>query len=86
MKKVDFVIREYVSKLQFDTLRYLSDRFKNRMGSDIAEAVDVLSKSVEMDRILASARDSEEFFNNLDLIAAAVEREYNRRIPDLVGV
>jgi hypothetical protein len=86
MKKNDFVIREYASKLPFDTLRYLCERFKERIGPDLAEAIEVLSKSVEMDKILSSARDADEFFNAVDMIAFFVEKEYGRRNPDFVGV
>lgn len=84
MKKTDYLIKDYVSKLNLDTLSYLAERLRDRVGSDIAEATEVLSKHVEMDKLLASSKNAEEFFNMLDYIGTFVEKEYNKRSPELV--
>jgi hypothetical protein len=84
MKKNDLVVKDYVSRLPFDTLKFLTERLRGRIGSDIAEVVDVFSKSPELDRMLAATKDADEFFNTVDFIASFVEREYGRRHPDLV--
>lgn len=83
MKKTDLIIREYVSKLPFDTLKFLTERFRDRVGSDLADAIEIISKSSDMDKILATAKNADEFFNSLDFIASFVEKEFTRRVPDL---
>jgi hypothetical protein len=85
MKKVDTSVRDYVSKLSFDNLKYLAERFNNRIGSDLSECADFISKSSDMDRLLGAAKNSEEFFAVLDSVAVAIEREFSRRIPDSVS-
>ena len=82
MKKVDTSIRDYVSKLSFDNLKYLAERFNNRIGSDLSECTDFISKNSEMYRLLSAAKNGEEFFAVLDAVAAAIEREFSRRVPD----
>lgn len=82
MKKVDTSVKDYVSKLSFDNLKYLAERFNNRIGSDLSECADFISKSSDMDKLLGAAKNSEEFFAVLDSVAAAIEREFSRRIPD----
>jgi len=85
MKKVDTSVRDYVSKLSFDNLKYLAERFNNRIGSDLSECTDFVSKSSDMDRLLAAAKNGEEFFAVLDSVALAVDKEFSRRVPDSVS-
>lgn len=85
MKKTELVLREYVSKLPFESLKYLADRFAERIGPDLAEATELCSKHPDIDRFLSSASTYEEFWNALDEIAKYVEKEYARRTPDLVS-
>lgn len=82
MKKVDTSFKDYVSKLSYDNLKYLSERFNNRIGSDISECADFISKNSEMDKLLAASKNAEEFFAVLDSVALAVDRELSRRVPD----
>jgi len=84
MKKFESVIRTYLSGLSFDELRFLAIRFTDRIGSDIAEVTEFLSKSPEMDRFLLTARNAEEFYDMLDLIHTYVEKEFYRRTPEVV--
>lgn len=85
MRKVDTILREYATKLSFDNLKWLTERFVERMGPDLSEAVDFISQNSEIDKILASARNHEEFWNSLDQISWHVEKEFARRTPDLVS-
>jgi hypothetical protein len=84
MKKVDTLVKDYVSKLSFDNLRYLAERFHNRIGSDLSECTDFVSKSSDIDRLLAAAKNGEEFFTVLDMVAFAIEREFSRRVPEAI--
>lgn len=85
MKKIDFVLKDYVSKLPFDSLKYLFARFDERVGPDLSEAIELISKNPEIDKLLAVAKDYEEFWNGVDAVSAAVEKEFIRRTPDLVS-
>ena len=85
MKKIDSVIKEYVSKLPFDSLKFLFDRFDERIGPDLAEAIEFTSKNVDIDKFFGAAKNYEEFWTAVDLVGAAVEREFQRRTPDLVS-
>lgn len=85
MKKADLVVKDYCSKLSFDNLKFLMDRFDNRMGPDLSECVDFISKNSEIDKLLAAAKDGLEFWAVVDLVANYVEREFSKRVPDLVS-
>lgn len=84
MKKIDSVMKEYVSKLTFDNLKYLYDRFDERMGPDLSEAIELISKNPDIDRLLVTAKDYEEFWSVVDTASHFVEKEFMRRTPDLV--
>ena len=46
----------------------------------MAEAVDFLSEFRDVDRWLTGAEDFEEFYDAIDQLHAAVEREHERRM------
>ncbi len=85
MKKIDTVLKEYVTKLPFDNLKYLYDRFDERVGPDLSEAIEFIAKNSDIDKFLGAAKDGEEFWAVVDLVSAAVVKEFARRTPDLVS-
>lgn len=85
MKKIDSVMKDYVSKLPFDALKYLYDRFDERIGSDLSEAIELIAKNPDIDRFLMSAKDYSEFWGVVDHASGYVEKEFTRRTPDLVN-
>jgi hypothetical protein len=85
MKKIDTVIKEYVVKLPYDSLKYLFDRFDERIGPDLAETIEFLSKNPDVDKFFAAAKNGDEFWASVDLVASFVEKEIMRRTPDLVS-
>lgn len=84
MKKADNLLRDYVARLSPESLKYLMIRFADRVGPDLSEAINVLSKNYEIDKWLLTAIDGNEFFDMVDMIANQVEKEYNRRGPDVM--
>ena len=80
MKKIETLLKEYVSKLSEDNLKFLAGRFTQRLPGDLAEAIDFLSETAEMDRFLSSAKGAWEFYDMLDQVAKYVEFDYDRRI------
>lgn len=85
MKKIDTVVKEYVNKLSFDNLKYLVERFSNRIGPDLSECIDFISKNSEVDKLLSSAKSGPELWAVVDLVASYVEREFSKRVPDMVS-
>jgi hypothetical protein len=84
MKKVDVMLKEYVTKLALDDLKYLSGRFNQRTGADLAEAIDALSTCADIDKWLLSAQSCDEFYDMIDTAQEYVDRELGKRVPDLV--
>jgi hypothetical protein len=80
MKKPEVYLKEYCSKLSDDNVKFLVGRLNQRLGGDLAEAVDFLSGVREIDRWLGSAVDSNEFYDMVDLINNALNKEHDRRM------
>lgn len=83
MRKLDVILKEYVSQLVVDNLKFLSLRLDQRIGSDLAEALDAVSECQEIDKWLASAKSCDEFYNMIDTLQEYVDRELNKRSPEL---
>jgi hypothetical protein len=80
MKKPEVYLKEYYSKLSDDNVKFLVGRLNQRLGGDLAEAVDFLSNIREIDKWLSSASDSYEFYDMIDLINNAANKEHERRM------
>jgi hypothetical protein len=86
MKKVDVILKDYVSKLTIENLKFLYIRLNERIGPDLSEAVEFLSMSGEMDKWMMTAEGHDEFFDMTDLVQEYVERELKKRAPELITV
>lgn len=84
MKKVDTMLKEYVGRLTIDNLKFLSGRLNQRMGSDLAEAINTMANCNDLDKWFGSAHSCDEFYDMLDKAQEYIDRELNKRIPDLV--
>ena len=80
MKKPEVYLKEYCSKLSDEHVKFLIGRLNQRLSGDLSEAVDFLSHVREIDKWLISANDSDEFYNMIDIIHAAVGKEHERRL------
>lgn len=80
MRKNGTFLKDYCQKLSDDNVRFLYGRLSQRLGGDLAEAVDFLSEFRDVDRWLTGAEDFEEFYDAIDQLHAAVEREHERRM------
>lgn len=80
MKKPEVIVRECVSKFSEPQLDFLNLRFQQRLAGDVSECLDLVSKIPELDRWLASAQSSADFFEMVDKIADQVTKEYNKRV------
>lgn len=80
MRKNVLFLKEYCQKLSDDNVKFLYGRLSQRLGGDVAAAVDLLSGFRDMDRWLGGAEDYEDFFDSVDQIHSAIEREHERRL------
>lgn len=83
MKKVDAILKDYVAKLTPDNLKFLSVRLNDRISGDLGEALDVLSANHDVDKWLKTAKSSNDFFDMLDKVKEYVDRDINKRSPEL---
>jgi hypothetical protein len=84
MKKLDSVLKNYAEKLSAENLKYLACRLEERVGSDIAEALTMMSSCQEIDKLLLSAKSSDELYDMIDTAEEYISREYRKRAPELV--
>ncbi len=84
MKKIDYVLKNYVEKLSVDNLRYLHLRLEERVGEDLAEALNFVSSCQDIDKWLSLAKSSDELYDLIDTMNEYVAREARKRVPDLV--
>ena len=78
-KKGDAFLKDYTSRLTDEHLRFLDMRLKHRLTGDMAEAINFLSSSPDLDKHLSNSKGADEFFDLLDVIQKQVEREARRR-------
>lgn len=79
MKSVEVLLKEYCSKLKDDDLYYLYSRFTQFLTGDRADISNYLSQSKDLDRWLASAESSNDFFDMLDKVGEFVVKEFESR-------
>lgn len=80
VKSVDHQVKECVKRISEEDLRWLSVRFKERVGSDLAEALFLIQERYhDLNRILANTPNSDAVFNVADVIDKYVSEELKRR-------
>lgn len=62
------VITEYLRTLNDEELAYLGTRLSEKLGGDIAEALNFMSKSPNMDAMFRNAQGSIEVFDLCDKV------------------
>lgn len=86
MKKPDMMLREYSTRLSDDNLKFVNGRLTQRLAGDLAEALDFMSNSNEMDRWFKSAVSCWDVYDMADLVQKNVEKEFVRRFGEGVIV
>ena len=79
MKKLDTVLKEYVNRLSVDNLKFLVTRLDCRIGSDLAEALELMSSCHDLDIWLSSAKSATEFYDIVDTIQEYVNKEFDKK-------
>ena len=78
MRSSNSVLKEYVASLSYKELLFLKTRFSQRVGGDLGEAVNFISKNEEMDKWLLAAEGAEDFYQMLDVLSVEVGMALSR--------
>lgn len=81
MKQIKFtdVVREFARRINDDDLKWLNARFSQRLGGDIASALEVVERHPDLNRALGAAANSNDLYDMVDQADQAIQKEYNRR-------
>jgi hypothetical protein len=79
MKK-DVILKEFVRSLSDDDIRFVCFRLSEKKSGDLGEVVEFIQQDPEIDRVLASAKDSTELYDLIDEIYDQLDREWKRRV------
>lgn len=77
--KFSDTIKEYVRKLADDDIRLLHMRLSQRLGSDLAEAIEFMQKNPEVDYWLSASKNADDLYDMVDAIDHLVQNETKRR-------
>lgn len=72
-------IKEYARKLSDDDLRFIHMRLSQRIGADVAEAVEFMQRNADINYWLDTSKSANEFFDMIDAIDNATQNEVKRR-------
>ncbi len=86
MKKTDYILKDFFSKMNVESLRSLCIKLDQRSGPDLAECLQDFSKSQDLDKWLSSAKSSEDLYDMVDLIQEYAERELDKKLPEMMRV
>jgi hypothetical protein len=79
MKKAEVLVKEYVGKLSDEQVTFLHARLTQRYANDMSEALEMVSKTNEVDKWLSSASSAAEFYEMLDKLEQQLEKEVAKR-------
>lgn len=79
MKKAEVLVKEYVGKLTEEQVTFLYSRLTQRYANDMSEALEMVSKTNDMDRWLCSATSAAEFYEMLDKLEQQLQKEVAKR-------
>lgn len=73
------VVTEYVGAISDGELVHISSRLNAKLQGDLAEVLYIVQRNDQMDDLLRSAADVEDFFDFLDFLGDQVSRECKKR-------
>jgi hypothetical protein len=80
VKSVEHQVKECVKKIPDEDLRWLSIRFRERVGSDLAEALLLIQERYnDLNRVLANTPSADAVYEIADLIDKHVQDEVKKR-------
>ena len=82
MKKPEFALKEYTTKLNDDDLHYVFDRLHYRYSGDVPEILNIFSDLPDINRWLSSAESCYDLYDMVDMSYKFVEKEYKKRFAN----
>ena len=79
MKNHSTTLREYSSRISDDDLKYLHTRLSQRLSGDVAEALQLLGRTSDVDRVFRDAGSGEGIYGAIDELQACLQREFEKR-------
>jgi hypothetical protein len=79
MKRLDNVLREYASRISDEDLKFLNTCLGQRLQGDLSEALNFMSRSPDMDRLLREQASSQMFYDVIEKITEQVDNEVYKR-------
>jgi hypothetical protein len=79
MKNPDNFIKEYVSNLNEEDIKFLYSRLSERFLGDTSEAINFLDKNNDFSKWFYSAKSSNDLYDMIDKVFKFVEKEHNKR-------
>jgi hypothetical protein len=87
VKSVDHQVKEYVKKISEEDLRWLAIRFKERIGSDLAEALLLIQDHYnDINRLLSNTVNADAVYEVADIIDRYIQDELKRRTRPVKSV
>jgi hypothetical protein len=80
VKSVDHQVKECVKKISDDDLRSLNVKLKERIGSDLSEALILIQdRYIELNRILSNTSNADAVYDVADIIDKYIQEEVKKR-------
>ena len=80
-KPIDTFLKEYCHELSDEHLKFLSQRFAQKLYGDTVEILDFLGSNKAVDKWFSSACSCENFYEMLDSFQEIIEKENQMRQP-----
>jgi len=77
------ILREYISNLPDEDIKFLEGRLNQRLSGDIAEVLNFMERTSKVDSILSKTRTADDLYDIVDSVHSMIEEEYQNR-PRLV--
>jgi len=71
-------ISEYLRTLNDEELTFLVTRLSDKLGGDVAEALNFMSKSPSMDTMFRNAQNSDEVFDLCDKVRDMIAKDHRK--------
>lgn len=67
-RQVSDLVRNYIRRLSDQEMHWINHRLNDRLGNDLAEVLNFMSKSSDMDRWFASSKSPNELYDMIDTV------------------
>lgn len=78
-KKNSDVVKEFVKKMSDDDLKFVNSRLTQRLGGDIAEAIELIQNDKNIDAWFSTANNGNDFFDMVEVVHSVVQMEVKKR-------